>query len=176
MHSKNPYVSATLEEILRCASTAPSAQRRTLVDAEVLGHHIPAGTDVFMLNNGAGYVSAPLEADEKLRSQTSRESKDKNGEWGTSNIGSFMPERWLVEKEEGQLEFDARAGPSLPFGSGPRGCFGRKLALLELKIIVTLVIWRFKLLPTPPALSSFQAQDKLTHQPRQCYLRLTEAK
>lgn len=52
---------------------------------------------------------------------------------------------------------------------------GRKLATLELKIIMTLIIWTFELQPTPAALSSFLGQDGVTHEPQQCYLRLAEA-
>ena len=64
------------------------------------------------------------------------------------------------------------AGPTLPFGLGVRGCFGRRLAYLELRILVTLLVWHLEFLPCPPVLSSYAARDRLTHSPTQCYVRL----
>lgn len=52
---------------------------------------------------------------------------------------------------------------------------GRRLAELELKIIIGLVIWNFNLEPTPAGLSSYAARHDLTRNPRQCYLRLSVA-
>ncbi|GAB1743990.1 hypothetical protein NU219Hw_g1030t1 [Hortaea werneckii] len=171
-----PYLDATIEETHRCGGTVSSNIRRAKEDAEVLGTIIPKGTDVFMVTNGPGYLEAPLPIDESKRSKTSQESRDKNGMWEVSDIGVFKPERWLIRNEDGQTDFDARAGPAQPFGAGPRGCFGRKLASLELKIIIVLIVWNFRLLPTPPQLSSFLGQDKITHTPQQCYLRLAEVR
>lgn len=45
-----PYVEAVIEEGLRIGGTIPSLVRKALRDTEVLGHHIPAGTDVFMVS------------------------------------------------------------------------------------------------------------------------------
>lgn len=87
-----------------------------------------------------------------------------------------MPERWLSENEKGHTSFNPWAGPVHPFGAGTRGCWGRKLASQELKILVTLIIWNFELQPTPAELSTFAAHDVLTHGPQKCYLRLAEAK
>jgi len=51
---------------------------------------------------------------------------------------------------------------------------GRKLAEVELHMVLVLIIWNFKLAPTPPALSGYKAWDVLTHFPQQCYVRLAE--
>ncbi|KAK5135427.1 hypothetical protein LTR08_005215 [Meristemomyces frigidus] len=171
-----PYLDATLEEMHRCGGTASGNIRTTLEDTEVLGHLIPKGTDVFLMTNGPGYVDTPLPVEESKRSQSSQDSKDKTGSWEVFDISVFAPGRWLVKGESGKVEFNPRAGPAHQFGAGPRGCFGRRLASLELKIMVTLIIWNFELHPTPAALSSFAGQDKLTHAPQQCYLRLAEVK
>ena len=96
--------------------------------------------------------------------------------WEVSDIGTFMPERWLSKNEKGEMEFIPRAGPLHAFGAGPRGCFGKKLAALELKIIFSLVLWNFELQMTPPDLSSFRGRDVMTHVPQQMYLRLAETK
>ena len=122
-----PYLDATIEEFHRLGGTASSNVRRALCDTEVLGYPIPKGTDVFMINNGPGYISAPLHVDDSKRSQSSIDNKDRYGMWEVSNIGAFQPERWLKKNEKGEMEFNPRAGPAHPFGAGPRGCFGRKL-------------------------------------------------
>ena len=40
---------------------------------------------------------------------------------------------------------------------------GRKLAAMELRIVFTLIFWNFELQPTPPTLSTSEAEDGLAH-------------
>jgi cytochrome P450 len=54
-------------------------------------------------------------------------------------MGEFKPERWLVE-EIGMIVFDAAAVPMLTFGLGPRGCFGWRMAYLELQLLLVLLV------------------------------------
>ncbi|KAK3659996.1 hypothetical protein LTR56_000922 [Elasticomyces elasticus] len=173
--SSIPYLDATIEEVLRCGNTALASMRRAMQDTEILGHRIPKGTDVFLVNNGPGFITKPLPVDEQKRSKTSQESVSRHGMWDVSDIGVFQPERWLTKNEKGDLVFDPLAGPMLGFGLGPRGCWGRKLALLEMNILFTLVIWNLELLTVPDKLSTFAAKDVMTHVPQHCYLRLAEA-
>lgn len=191
--TKLPYLAACVEEAHRLGGTVSIIIRSTMQDTELLGRVIPKGTDVFFLNQGPGYTTKAIPVDEKLRSTSSRESKGKNNEWDAQNIEAFLPERWLAKGEDGEVVFDPRAGPDMPFGSGTRGCFGkldavrcmtrtlltfdtgRRLAELELKVIIGLVIWNFNLEPTPAGLSSYAARHDLTRTPRQCYLRLSVA-
>lgn len=51
---------------------------------------------------------------------------------------------------------------------------GRKLAELELRTLITLVVLSFALEETPAALSGYHAHDIITHIPWQCYVKLTE--
>lgn len=44
-----PYVEAVIEECLRIGGIIPASVRKALRDTEVLGHRVPAGTDVFMV-------------------------------------------------------------------------------------------------------------------------------
>ena len=181
--------------------------RDATCDTEILGHHIPKGTTVFCLSNGPSFNSAPLTVDEKLRSESSRDAKDRTGAWDVTDIGLFIPERWLTQDEDGETIFDLRAGPNIPFGLGPRGCFGklrlgfftvllacchgvcmyryklithcapgRKLAEMELRLLIVLLVWTFDFQPTPAELSGYGAMDKVTHQPQQCFVRLALAK
>lgn len=49
---------------------------------------------------------------------------------------------------------------------------GQKLAVLELRVVIALILWNFELLPLPAELSSFRVLQKITRQPQDCYLRL----
>jgi hypothetical protein len=70
-------------------------------------------------------VTPAIHVEEGQRGPTSAESKNRFGVWDTTNIGDFIPERWLVEKENGSVVCNPFAGPSHPFGAGPRGCLGK---------------------------------------------------
>ncbi len=136
-----PYLDAVIEEILRCTQTN-GAIRKAKVDTEVLGYHIPAETDVYMLSNGPSFMSPGFEIEESRRSPSSQANNGKNG------------------------------GPHLAFGLGPRGCFGKKLAYTQLRIMIVLVVWEFELKKVPPELSGYGAAEKLTRRPQQCFVRL----
>ena len=143
------------------------------MDTEVLGYRIPAGTDVYMLSNGPSFMSPGFYIEESRRSLSSQANKEKSGGvWNAADMGSFNPERWLIYDEQGAEVYDARAGPQLAFGLGPRGCFGKRLAYIELRIMIALLVWSFELKKTPPELSGYEAVDKLTHRPQQCFVRL----
>ena len=53
------------------------------------------------------------------------------------NAQTFTPERWLAQTVDKQA--------SMPFGSGPRTCPGRYLALLEIKVAVAMLLARFEI-------------------------------
>lgn len=124
-NAKIPYLDAVIEEVHRFSGAAVVMSRVATVDTQILGHHIPKGTDIFMLTMGPDFRLPPLPIDENLRSTTSKDSKDKNGQWEPTTIHRFDPERWLERDEEGNIAFNSRAGPTMPFGAGPRGCFGK---------------------------------------------------
>ncbi|KAK8011934.1 hypothetical protein PG989_000194 [Apiospora arundinis] len=165
-----PYLDAAVEEILRHANTIAFVVREALQDTRVLGRHIPKGTNVFLMANGAGYLKPNMRLGDADRSIGARRSEGKSltGLWDDSDVKVFRPERWL--KEDGS--FNPQAGPQLAFGQGPRGCFGRKLALLTLKMQFTLFVWHFKLLTTPKKLSGSDAVQRFALEPKQCYIRL----
>ncbi|KAE8151803.1 cytochrome P450 [Aspergillus avenaceus] len=171
-HTTVPYLDATVEEMLRCAKTAPAITREATVDTQLLGYPVPKGTNVFMLSNGASFFTPSFEIDESKRSKASRAAKVRKLD-ESSDMAAFAPERWLVY-QDGQETYDATAGPQLVFGLGTRGCYGRRLAYLEMKVLVTLIVWTFELSPVPASLASDAAVDGLSHQPRECYVRLRE--
>jgi cytochrome P450 len=55
----------------------------------------------------------------------------------------FEPERWLAEAAK-PLSSGARRA-AMPFGSGPRMCPGRYLALLEMKMAMAMLLSRFEI-------------------------------
>ena len=169
-----PYLDACIEEMSRTACIFFGTARTAEEDTTLLGHTIPKGTNIFVMQMGPGYSSAPLPVDDSKRSESSRNSKNQVGRWDPDpeDMAAFRPERWLVKDEDGNEVFDAHAGPHLAFGLGPRACFGRRLAYLQMRIILVMTIWNFELKETPEEVSSFQAFSKLARHPRQCYVRL----
>ncbi|XDG09713.1 hypothetical protein ABKA04_009328 [Annulohypoxylon sp. FPYF3050] len=166
-----PYLDATIEETLRCAGTAPVVDRVALVDTELLGHRIPKGTVVTCLVSGASMMSPAFEIENSRRSASSQAAitEGRHRAWDPTDMAVFKPERWLVGGE-----FDASAGPQLAFGLGTRGCYGKRLVYLEMRIVLALVLWNFELLPCPPALSGYHSSLITTNEPKQCYVRLRD--
>ena len=122
--SKMPYFDAVVEEILRCGGTAATHARKSLVATDLLGVHLPKGTNVLFMTNGPSFISPSMPIDERLRSQSCQEAKDKIGEWDPLDMAQFNPDRWLKTDSDGRIEIDMQAGPNTRFGGGARGCFG----------------------------------------------------
>ncbi|KAL0943556.1 cytochrome p450 [Colletotrichum truncatum] len=172
--TKIHYLDAAMEEILRCGGAAALIDREATCDTELLGHHIPKGTVVMLLGRGPSMMKPAFDVDESKRSKSSLAAKARV--WDDDDISEFKPERWFIGNEgEASYEFDQQAGPQLAFGLGTRGCFGRRLAYLELRILVTLIAWNFELLPCPKELSGYGAKEGLTYKPKDCYVRLRAA-
>nr|BAC66094.1 P450 monooxygenase for C-4 hydroxylation of trichothecene [Fusarium sporotrichioides] len=182
-----PYLEAVIEEILRCAGATPALQRLAKVDTQILGYHIPKGTDVLFLTHGPSVWTPGFEIDESRRSQSCQVAGEKKDQsWDSHDISKFKPERWLGQKlplnnsekntdaAEAAEEFDGLAGPTLAFGLGTRGCFGRRLGYQQLKTSISILIWNFELLPCPPELSSYRTIEGLTSMPEHSYIRLAK--
>ncbi|KAJ0325051.1 hypothetical protein COL5a_007555 [Colletotrichum fioriniae] len=169
-----PYLDAVVEEMLRLSHTAVGQERQAKEDTIVLGRHIPKGTTVFIPNRGPSFTEPGFEVDEKLRSASSRTAAEERGlrVWGSDGMDKFRPERWLTKSDKGEVVFDALAGPTLPFGLGLRGCFGRKLAYLELRLLVTLLVWSFDFRTCDESLSGYDDIETLTRKPKQCFVNL----
>ncbi|KAK3897004.1 cytochrome P450 3A24 [Staphylotrichum tortipilum] len=165
-----PYLDATVEETIRLAGTAKANIRQALVDTTILGCHIPKGAEVFMNYH---VNRAPVGVEEGKRSETSR----KRGPGGLEgdagrDLGVFEPARWLKGDGEGGEVFDAGALPGLAFGGGYRGCFGRKLAMMELRMVLVLLVLNFEFLPLPEELDSLAATEKIFREPTFPYAKI----
>lgn len=179
LKSTVPYLDATMEEILRCAGTTSVTDRQAVCDTMVMGHCIPKDTNIIFLTIGESIMKPSFKIPDSLRTKTALDASSRIRSWESSPhpIEEFNPERWLVPSKDDpcQIIYDATAGPHMAFGLGPRACFGRRLAYLELRMFTAIFFWNFELLPCPAELSSYSGYDGLTVKPRQCYVRLAKA-
>jgi len=117
-----PYLCAVIEEGLRIFGPAANGMPRVSPGAEINGTFVPAGTIV----STAGWTTQ----------HTSRYWHDPAG---------YHPERWLPEGHEfydSVYAGDVKAA-SQPFLLGPRGCIGKNLSYMEMRIIISKLVWHF---------------------------------
>jgi cytochrome P450 len=110
------YLDACLHEAMRLKPVAPFNVVETLHETTVAGVILPPGTLIWC---GSRYAAT----DEARIAQAAQ----------------FNPQRWLGEPAS-ELK---RA--SIPFGSGPRVCPGRYLALTEMKLATAALLGHFEL-------------------------------
>lgn len=178
-----------MEEIFRLSPTLPLVSRQATVDTILLGYRIPKDTNVFFASNGPSYILPAFDVDESLRSDTAVKSgATRYGVWRADDVERFVPERWLKPATDGDaaaasiesldatdphaVTFDATNGPLGTFGHGPRGCFGRRLAYLEMRLLLALLVWNFEFEKVPEALSSYEPRESMVTHPLFCYVRL----
>ncbi|KAK6210825.1 hypothetical protein LQW54_005873 [Pestalotiopsis sp. IQ-011] len=169
-----PYLDATCDEGFRLSGVAKGNLRQAIVDTEILGCKIPKGAEIFMNYH---INQAPVDVDESKRTPSSKAAASKFGDGihGTPgrDPGAFEPRRWLVTNEKtGAEAFNPYALPSLAYGGGYRGCTERKLAAMEFRIVVTLLILNFKFLDLPEDLKALSATEKIFRQSDKPFVRL----
>ncbi|XP_034937560.1 probable cytochrome P450 49a1 [Chelonus insularis] len=109
------YLKACIRETLRMYPVVIGNGRCMTKDTVIKGYHIPKGVQVVFQH----YVIS-------------------NQERYFSNCNQFLPERWLNDGEQ-------RHGfASLPFGFGRRMCIGRRFADLEITIVISKIIQKFR--------------------------------
>lgn len=118
-----PHTDAAINETLRLYPVAPVYGISTLRDSEVLGVHLPAGSDLFLLTRHAA-GAAP---------------------------NSQPPPRFMPSLPEAEAMNGAGSGrgPALPFGYGPRLCPGRNLALAEMRSVALMLARHFEIEAVP---------------------------
>lgn len=132
------------------------------------------------MGNGPGCTipSTAVPFDEKRysRGEGAKMYLQKYGQFDDVGIESYYPERWLKkvtgENGEQEVEFDAYAGPIFAFGLGPRGCFGRKLAYMKLRLFFTLVFLNFEFGEIPSELAGHEDTVFLTRAPNHVFVKL----
>ena len=166
---------------MRCSHIVPAVLRETTTDALVLGRRIPKNTHLWFFSSAQSFLRPAFDIKEDLRAESSRQAKGRWGVWDPEGIDQFIPERWL-RKEKNQegdeiLEkevFDPHSGPQLAFGAGPRACFGQKLSYMEMRIVVTMLIWSFEFMSLGENLNNLKAVDVFMLRPKACYVKLKQ--
>ncbi|RIB00805.1 cytochrome P450 [Gigaspora rosea] len=111
------YLECVLKETLRKAPPLPDVMRSTSKDEIMNGYIIPKGTPLLI----SFYA---IHHDPLI--------------WG-NDAENFNPSRWL----DPEIKSNISTSAFLPFSAGRRGCPGSKMALIELKMIVPIIIRNF---------------------------------
>ncbi|MGZ8144635.1 MAG: cytochrome P450, partial [Methylosarcina sp.] len=114
---KLTYIEAVAQETLRLKSVTPMLYLEPNCDVELGGIRIPKGTFLMLLTRYGA-----------LREENFTDAL------------RFNPERWLDSNPSGCVH---NRNAFLPFGSGPRFCPGRSLAMLEIKTALAMVFRNF---------------------------------
>lgn len=170
----SPYLEGFIEEVLRYNSPVVTVMVETRRETAILGHVVPVNTPVFLNLTGPSMSMPSVPVQEKLRSPSSRAHNALKDNWDDEDPGVFRPERWLKEDGSGGFLFSASRGPSLAFSAGNRGCWGKRLGYLELKIVLTLLVWKFDFGEIPHELDTWETYDSLVTAPKHCYVKLSE--
>ncbi|KAK7055842.1 cytochrome P450 [Favolaschia claudopus] len=110
-------------------------------------------------SDGARDVTDGLDG---VRSASSKQRR-RTGYWSSKDVHPFDPERRL--RADGS--FDPNAGPWLPFSCGFRRCFGQKLALLELRLFLSMIQVNFFLDAIPEEMNTWKNHETATNHPQQ---------
>lgn len=169
-----PYLEAVIEESRRL--TPFVIVREASQDLDILGRRVPKGSQCMMVSAGPGITLPSVPVEDATRSPTSKAAKPW-GKWDESrDLKFFEPERWLVAREgdpDGRgYDFDPAAGPQLGFGMGTRQCWGRRLAQLAIRVIISLVVWEFEFLEIPDHLGGYAGIDGISREPVNAYARM----
>uniref|UniRef100_A0A452YJU7 Cytochrome P450 71A1 n=1 Tax=Aegilops tauschii subsp. strangulata TaxID=200361 RepID=A0A452YJU7_AEGTS len=111
------YLKAVVKETLRLHPPVPLlVPREPPADAEILGHHVPARTQVVINSWAIGRDPATWERPDE-----------------------FWPERFL----DSSVDFRGQDFELLPFGAGRRGCPGIGFAMSTLEMAIASLLHRF---------------------------------
>jgi cytochrome P450 len=111
-----PYTDAVVAETMRLKPVAPLLFFEATHDVVLGDIRLPRGTGVALLTRVPGTDAAV-----------------------GASPGEFRPERWLAPRPS---QADWRANVT-PFGGGPRFCPGRNLALVETRMVATMLYRHF---------------------------------
>ena len=123
-----PYLKAWVRETLRLYPVLSAIPRRPSKDIILSGYIIPGSTTQLQ------FLAHVMGRDEKLFEDAER----------------FKPERWLRKKDGIPTDTD-EAFSSIPFGFGTRMCVGRRIAELELHLLLARIVQQFEISYPPDA-------------------------
>jgi cytochrome P450 len=117
------YAGQVITEALRLYPPAWGMARLAIVDHEIAGYPVPAGTGLAMAQWITQRDPRWFEAPEE-----------------------FLPERWAGDLQKRLPRF-----AYFPFGGGPRQCIGNMFALMEGTLVLAAVAQKFRLILMPDA-------------------------
>ncbi len=117
-----PYLDAVNQEVMRLRPVAPLQGFETNEEVVLDGLVLPANTQLMVLSRLPCLQEANFAQPE-----------------------TFQPERWLRDASARPAQGAHVASVAVPFGSGPRLCPGRSLALLEIRVLVATLFKNFEI-------------------------------
>ena len=119
------YLTAFLTEAMRMSPPVPAEPSREVLEGgtTVSGHHFPQGslisTALWAMHYNKEYYPEPLQ---------------------------FRPERWIIGEAGATGESVALAESAFcAFSTGSRGCVGKNMAWLEMRIVMAKTIWKYEI-------------------------------
>lgn len=116
---KLEYTEQILKETMRMCPPVYSVLRETIEETQLSGYRIPEGT-VLMLPQWGVHRDSRWYEDPKV----------------------FDPDRWTPERSRNRPEY-----AYFPFGGGARRCIGENFAMMEGKIVLSLIAQKYRLEP-----------------------------
>ena len=118
------YLKACIDEAMRMAPPVPGLLPREVISTCVIDEHeVPEGTvigvPIFTIHHNPAYFPDPF---------------------------AYVPERWLHVDEEALA---TALSAFNPFSIGARGCIGKSVAYLELRLAIAKLVWGFDMKPLP---------------------------
>ena len=126
-HSALLYTEAVAMETMRIKPVAPLIYNQALEDVEIKGYLFKKDSKLLIESRYAGM-------------------QDEN----FSNAKEFKPERW-IKQEKGKCPMGHDTKAYIPFGAGARFCPGKNLAMLEMKLVLSMLMRNFKVELITPA-------------------------
>lgn len=123
------YLTALLQEAMRMAPPVAAEPPRMVREGgtTVDGHYFPEGTLL----------------------STAFWAQHYNGDYYPEPM-RFRPERWILREEGNTEESVALAEKAFcAFSTGSRGCVGKNLAWLEMRIVLAKTLWRYGIVKDP---------------------------
>ncbi|XP_050678123.1 cytochrome P450 CYP12A2-like [Leptidea sinapis] len=119
---KKTYLKACIKESFRVMPVTGGNGRLTTREYNLLGYQVPK--DMFMV--------FPHQYFSKMEDQFPRANE-------------FIPERWIVDKDDPLYHGHAHPFAYSPFGFGARICIGRRIADLELETLISKMVENFQI-------------------------------